>query len=406
MSANNHLEPTNLKEGFFSLCPKADDKGMLVRILVSFLATAGLFYVNIMPALVDTLIQALHFTNQQAGLVGSANIYGAALGALGAVFYVQKVSWRSTSVWLLIGLIIVDLISIKISDANLLITVRFIHGVVGGSLVGIGFALIAKTFQPDRTFGMLLVVQFGFGGLGMMFIPPLVVDFGVEVLYLSLVIFSLATLMMVPFIPEFSKIGRSINIQASLNILTNKPLQLTLFSIFLFQAANMGLYAFIVSLGKFYGFDIAFISLSLAWAAWIGIIGSGLVIWLSTRFGLAKTMFAGISLTALGNWALLYSDNTTIWIVANLGVGITWAFVMPYLFGMCAQLDSSGQVAAMGGLASKLGLASGPIATGFLIAEDNFSRAIVVAVIVLILCLLTSLAAAKYLNDETCDDDS
>ena len=44
-----------------------------------------------MPALVDGLIEGLGYSNQQAGIVGSANVYGAALGALTAVFIVKRV---------------------------------------------------------------------------------------------------------------------------------------------------------------------------------------------------------------------------------------------------------------------------------------------------------------------------
>ncbi|WP_196140215.1 MFS transporter [Aliikangiella sp. G2MR2-5] len=378
--------------------PKVDAEGMLVRVLVSFLATAGLFYVNIMPALVDGLKLTLNFTNQQAGLIGSANVYGAAFGAFCIVFFVQKINWRASSYLLLLSLIAIDFLSFLVSEANILAAVRFIHGFVGGSLVGIGFALISKTPQADRTFGMLLLVQFGFGGLGMMYIPQLVESFGIMILYGSLVAFSLITLVMLPFIPDFSNLKSRSFESSCWKLLTERTLILVLLSIFLFQAANMGLYAFIVGLGKNSGLSIAFISTSLGWAAWIGIVGSLLVIWLSTRFGVSVPLLIGIGLTALGTWALIFSANPTIWIMANLGVGITWAFVIPYLFAMCAQLDSNGQVAAMGGLASKLGLASGPVITGILLGEGQYNRVILIAVVVLLISLITSLFAANFLS--------
>ena len=61
---------------------KAAPDGEVARVLLAFLATAGIFYVNIMPALVDGLVQGAGFSNRQAGLVGSSNVYGAAIGAL------------------------------------------------------------------------------------------------------------------------------------------------------------------------------------------------------------------------------------------------------------------------------------------------------------------------------------
>ena len=49
--------------------PKAGPDSMLARLFLAFLGTAGIFYLNILPALVDGLIEALGFTNQQAGAV-------------------------------------------------------------------------------------------------------------------------------------------------------------------------------------------------------------------------------------------------------------------------------------------------------------------------------------------------
>ena len=69
---------------------KAAPNGMVARLLLAFLATAGLFYVNIMPAIIDGLVEGLGFTNKEAGLVGSSNMYGAAVGALLIVFLLEK----------------------------------------------------------------------------------------------------------------------------------------------------------------------------------------------------------------------------------------------------------------------------------------------------------------------------
>lgn len=68
--------------------------GIWARVMLAFLTTAGIFYINIMPAVVSGLKEALDFSNQQAGFVSSANLYGAAIGALAAVFVIKKINWR------------------------------------------------------------------------------------------------------------------------------------------------------------------------------------------------------------------------------------------------------------------------------------------------------------------------
>ena len=63
---------------------------------LAVVATAGFFYVNIMPAIVDGLIAGLGFGNAQAGAVGAANIYGASVGSLIAILVVRRMHWRTT----------------------------------------------------------------------------------------------------------------------------------------------------------------------------------------------------------------------------------------------------------------------------------------------------------------------
>jgi len=288
--------------------PKVSPNSMVARVFISFLASAGLYYVNIMPTIVSGLIEALGFTNQQAGSVASANMYGAAVGALLIVFLIKRLNWQIASTAFLFGLIVIDLLSMHLSDPATLVMVRFGHGFVGGMLVGTGFSLIARTQQPDRTFGVLLFVQFGFGGLGIMFIPPLVPQFGTQILFYSLIAFTVVTFLMLPFLPEYPVKVREDEQRKSWRQLMTLPLCLALASIFLFQAANMGLFAFIIALGEHYELKLNFISLTLGISNWLGLVGAGLVIMIGARFGYMKSVSAGIIFTAIAIWALLDSN--------------------------------------------------------------------------------------------------
>ncbi|MFA7263446.1 MAG: hypothetical protein WC068_10535, partial [Caulobacter sp.] len=287
--------------------PKVPEDSLLASVLLSFLATAGLFYVNIMAALVDGLISGAGLTARQAGLVASANVYGAAVGALTAVFIIRKLPWRPTAVTVLLGLITIDLASTLLRDPQVLIAVRFLHGLVGGLLVGVAFAVIARTKSPDRTFGMLLVVQFGLGGLGLMFLPRLVPVFGPGVLFIALATFSLATLAMTPFLGAYEAAPKvaATGPKAPTRWI---PLVLVFVAIFLFQAANMGLAAYIIGLGKGAGLELGFITDTLGAANWIGALGSVLVVVMGARFGRFWPVAAGLALTLAGTWAFHFSE--------------------------------------------------------------------------------------------------
>ena len=378
---------------FLPQLPKVAPNALVARLFLAFLATAGLFYVNIMPTIVSGLIEALGFTNQQAGSVASANMYGAAFGAIAIVPFVRRMNWQWVALAFLLTLITVDLASIAISEPGTLVAVRFVHGFVGGMLVGTGFSVMARTEQPDRSFGMLLVVQYGLGGLGVMVIPSLVPLFGTAVLFLALVTFSTVTLVMLAFLPAYEVDEQESLARAAAHAGVKRlPLALTIAALFLFQAANMGLFAYIIGLGEHYGLQLPFISGSLGVASWLGLAGAALVVIMSDRLGYLFSLVGGIALTVLGTWALFYSYVPWIWVVANCLIGITWAYSVAYLLGLMSRYDTTGQMAALGGFASKMGLASGPVAAAALLGQDDYGKVIWAAVG----ALLISLAAIVY----------
>ena len=372
---------------------------MLARLLLAFLGSAGLYYVNIMPALVDGLKVGLGFSNKQAGLVGSCNVYGAATGAFLIAFLVRRINWRSAAHLLLLGLIGMDLLSMLVKHPYGLMGARFLHGFIGGMLIGISFSIFARMTAPDRTFGMLLLVQVFTGGLGVMTLPLLVPKFGTNVLFVALILFSATTLVMLQFLPDYPvKAPVPRNPGAASDRLQLKPLLLALFSVFFFQAANMGLFAFIIGLGKARGLEVAFLSGTLGIANWVATLGAVLVIVVSTRFGIFKPIIGGMLLALVGTFAFNYCEVKWIWIAANIGTGIMWNFVISHLLGMCARFDRTGQTAVWGGFASKMGLASGPMLFSFVVGAGNYSALIAMALALLTFAIFASAIPAWVLD--------
>ncbi len=391
----------------FARRPRAAADGLLAAAMLSFLATAGFFYVNIMPALVEGLRTGLHFSERQAGLAGSANVYGAAFGALLATFLVTRWAWRPAAYVLLALLMMIDLASILVATPPVMMAVRGLHGLVGGCLVGLSYAVFARTRRPERTFGMLLVVQQGLGGLGVMVLPKLVPLFGTQSLFLALIGVSLAALLMLPFLAEYpplpppvaGSVPTSIEQAAAARVPVGRlPLLLALLSVFLFQFANMILFTYIIGLARHFGLDSGGAENIVGIATWIGMFGAMLVVAFGTRFGRVRTLMISLLLTAVGMYLLHGSASVMIYALANIGTGITWAFVIPHLLGMCARCDLTGRAAAMGGFASKLGLATGPLVGALLLGSDRYPALIDVATVGIILCAAATLLPAARLD--------
>ena len=249
-----------------------------------------------MPAIVSGLVDGLHFGAREAGWVGSANVYGAVVGALLAVFLSQRLPWRRLAVIALCALIAIDLLSVAVVTPWPLIGTRFAHGVVGGTLVGTAFAVIARTSVPERTFGMLLIVQYGLGGVALLLLPRLIPVFGSQLLFLVLAAFSVVTLAMLPFLAAYPRRPVPTNVPAATEAAARRRgalLILALFAVFFFQCGNMALSAYVIELGRAYGLGLNGISAILGVAGWLGALGAVLVILLKLKAGRCARSWRG-----------------------------------------------------------------------------------------------------------------
>jgi len=376
---------------------QAPEEGLLASLLLAFLAASGLFYVNIMPALVDGLISGLGFSAKQAGIVASFNVYGAAVGALAAVFLVRRFHWKPV-VTIALGLLIaLDLASILITDYQLLVGVRFLHGLTGGTVMGMVFGVIARTRTPDKTFGMLLLVQYGIGGLGLLFLPRLVPVFGSGILFVSLAAFSGLAMSSMLVLAEYPLAERKAKAVGAGRVRWG-PLALAFAAIFLFQAANMGVAAFVIGLGREAGLQTNYISGALGIANWIGVVGAVLVIVMGLKFGRLWPFLIGMAVTVAGVWAFHNSHEAGWFFLANAVTSVTWSFVIPYLLGMASAFDQTGEMGALGGFFSKIGLASGPLAGAFILGEGGYAGLVNAGIAGLVLCVLAGLAPALMLD--------
>ena len=372
-----------------SLSTTFDQSSFIAAIFYSILATAGLFYVNLGGAFLSAFVDGLGVERDIAGFIVSANKYGAAFGALIATFIVKNVEWRKAVRLLFIGLIVFDLISTQITNPNILILVRFIHGTIGGLSVGIGLSIIARTYNPDKIFGMLLAVQYSFGSIGILAVPRLVDAYGQGALFATLICFTLMTLIILPFIPDVDSNSETPTNKSNFyQIPLSGLLVLSLCCLFLFQAANMGVADYAFELGKDIGLDKNEISNLLTIANFISILGGVLVYIIGIKFGRTIPLCFGICTAAVFTYLLHYSDNVNNYFIANTMTGIAWGFTIPYLLGLCATFDKFGQMAALAGFISKLGLASGPLIGALFIMTQGFSFIINLATIALIIALL------------------
>ncbi|WP_250461207.1 MFS transporter [Microbulbifer litoralis] len=395
-SATGPADGTGRK--IFSLIPRASSQGWAASILLAFLSSAGLYYVNIFPVIVDSLMAGAGLSAAQAGEITFANTMGAVIGAFAVSLLVRKIPrWKPAAAGLLACSIAMDLLTISLANLDLLIPLRLVHGMLGGALVGLGFAVIARSGIAGRAYSMVLLVQYTGGALGLGFLPELIAKFGTYVPFYALIAFSSLTLLMLPFLSGYPLPTKQQEHQRPTNIrVAMAPMLITLVSLFCFQFANMALFAFIFDLGKSFALPLPFISQTLFWANLVAIGGAALAAYTGQRLPLALPLAIALLVTLVGLVMFMFSDLKPVFIIANAITGMTWAFCVPYLLTMASRFDTAGQMGAFGGFASKMGLACGPLVAGYFISGGgSYTQLIVIACGMLAVCLAALPAAAR-----------
>lgn len=377
----------------YSLAPS----GIAARIVLAILTSAGILYANLVPVITFGVAQSPGFTSETAGFVFSVNMYGSAIGGFAIMFVAERLRWRSAARVLLGLLIGADLLSAWIDVATALYAIRFVHGLVGGALIGVGMAVIARTEKPERTFAFLLVIQLGLGGVGVAFLTPLIPSLGVSVVWLSLAVFSAVALTLLPLLDDYAVNTGKASIEVSTRRASWLPIALALTSLFFYQAGQMSAFAYMIELGNHYLLDAGFISLAIALSLWIGGPAALLVAWWSTRSGRLRPASFGVVLTA-GAVAVLFVRDPSAFLLGNIGLNVFFSLTIPYLLGVASEMDNRGQMAAVAGFVNSLGLASGPAMAAIVLGDGHFERIVGFAVIMLAASAVLIVVPARMLD--------
>ncbi|MFE1599532.1 hypothetical protein [Methylobacterium sp. ID0610] len=338
--------------------------GVLACVLLAMVAMAGPLYIDIMPSIVAALRAEFGLSATQAGFVAAANGYGSTAGALLALFVVPRLPWGLLATALLLALAAADVATTAARSYEALIGLRAVHGIVGGLLVGLAYSLIAQLRDPRQGFGILFVFHFGFGGIGVLvsvFLAPLMSH---GIVFLILAAFDLLALFVVPLLPAFTQPGRSARAARAIDRPRGSGLA-RIAGLFLFQAANLGLGAFLIGLGADLGHAPAFASFAVGLGLGAGTLGAIAMLRLSGAFGwrpmIPVMLAAGLSKVLVG-----IGHDPVVFAVAVSAIFLTMAMALPYAFALCAAGDASGRSSVLAGFASKLGLSTGPAIGGLL----------------------------------------
>lgn len=337
-------------------------------------ATAAIQLFSIIPLLVGAMVDRLGFETGESGYIISAEIAGLAVANGFGFFWVNRLSWRNMSRFLLGALVLADLACIMITSYEALMAVRVLCGLIEGSILALTYAMLARTSRPDRNFGLFFSVSLTFGGTNILIAGQLLDMFSMPGLFIDLAVLCLLAMTMTRYIPIASG-GALVRDQGkAIRGLLFGAIIIILIANLIYFAGQNGVWSYLERLANQRGIEAETIRFGLFLSLIAGVAGALSAAVQDNHFGRVAPLSLALGL-ALGSIAILSQPFTAISFILGACIfNFANNYGHPYLLGYLAQIDPNGRyVVASGGMQTG-GMAIGPAIAGSIIVGTDVSN--------------------------------
>ena len=377
------------------------------RLIVSaiLLSKAAVATFSLAPFLLGAYVDHLSLSAREASQVLSAEIIGiACANILAALVWIHRADGRKTAIGLLVTLATLNLTCTSIDAYGPLLAMRFVIGIVEGSLLALGFGLLGTTIRPDRNFGLLFATSLMIGGINVRALPVFLPETGATGLFANLALYSVAALLTIAWVPSGRvTAGAARAASGSLrgrHMLPVAALVGLLAANYIYFIGQGGVWAFLERWGLQRGLELEAIAGALSLSLFAGVAGGLAAAWLDRRFGRALPLagaivaaIAAIGLIRHGGGAVAFGLGACLFIFFN-------NFGHPYILGLASSIDDSSRLTVLSGALHTGGQATGPFLVGLVVSDSDFSNALLLGTIILTLTLII-LLPVMYVADKT-----
>jgi predicted MFS family arabinose efflux permease len=365
----------------------------------SVIGTISLMPLLVLPAMIGTLVDETALGEAQAGWSASLNFFGGAAAALAMALRMHRLDLRRVAILAFTIAALGDLASAFTGNhAAAFLLIRLVAGIGAGAAYTVVVAAFARLPDVDRGYGLFVTLQFIVSGLGLYLLPVYSKVLGIEGMFLVLVALDFAGLAMTRFLP-----GRAIDapgfsgLKTELHVLLAWATLLGALGFAIFEAANTAQFTYLERLGVSLTLTDQQIGSSLLIASLAGIPGAFAIVLLGSRFGRIPPLTVGISLSICGLLTLIAADSFLSYLLGASLMGFSWAFCLPYIQGLLAELDPHGSAVAAGSASSTIGGSIGPGLAALAVGGGSYTRVLGLSICLLLAALVSFWLASRRL---------
>jgi predicted MFS family arabinose efflux permease len=358
-----------------------------------YMALAGYAVMVGLPVISTAWVKKLGFSEQQVGFLASADLFGLAIGAVIAYFFVAKFNRRYLASAAACLAIVANILCIYFQSYEVTFWLRAAAGIGAGVYTGIAVATIGGHSRPAFAFGMELFAFAFSQAAELKFLPHLSIE-GMYIAFAAAFVFGLLFIRWLPARPAENTLDVDVDVEEAdgahhveLRHVPNYVPWLVLTAV-AFTYVNIGAYWTYIELATV---DSAaspdWVASMLVYTSFFSIVGCLFAVLLSNRFGLARPLLLTLVFQAGIVFMLVFGITNISVAFSMFAFNFCWIFIDIYQAATISNVDRSGRYVALLPAAQGLGNGIGPaLAAGVLAWGAGYNG-------VFILCAAASIVA-------------
>lgn len=351
-------------------------KATEIAVLLWAAAAATSFF-TLAPTLVGALMDQLHLSVRELGLIASCELGGSALGSAVALLYGRRFSARLA---LTISLAVTGVFNFATAAAHDFHTIALCR-VAAGLGAGLAFSTVnaaaARARRPGHLFAAISVVQMMFGVAGFLGVPLLIGTLGLPAVFVFLGVSCLGCSVASAFAVSPARVHDS-PLRSTLCLTPRGAL--LLISLFATYLTSTAVWTYLERIGVAARLESGIISVGLSVGMISGVLGSlGATLLLIRARNTDPFVMGGAAVMAISTGLLIKASAPVAYLVALFGFNGALALVTPlYQTSLAAESGGDGRI-LVALLALDLGLILGPMFGAGLVVGPGYQDLIRVA---------------------------
>lgn len=335
----------------------------------AYLTGVNALVINVQPIIMGALADGRGLSSGNLGQLSAIFIAFNTLCFLGAPLWIRRVSWRSVAFLSAMGASFVILSGAVAVSFTVLLLVFALLGLVKGFMGAIAFASLGDARNPDRAYGVSVVVQSVLAALVATPLSAVVLPrWGVAGLFIVLALVFTTACIACRWLPATRAESASSEAEPDLEApkaSAAAPAIIALAALGLFTGGIIGFWFFLERIGAARGVSGSLVGVAVSLCALSTILSAVLVAALGGRVSSMMFVWAG-SAMVLAGFAALAAPGDIAFMSSALLFALGWGLAQPAYWAVVRKVDGTGRLfvaaPAVSGFAGALvGLTAGVV---------------------------------------------